>query len=90
MDAHTPATPSSGGANPVQDNVGTSTYRAGPNASPIVFGLVAVIVGALIIASETLTWSLDWSVSGPGVLAFAGLALVVIAAIGLVRRHGDV
>lgn len=87
MDANTPATPSSQGENPIQDQVGTPTRPTGPNASLIVLGLVAALFGTLIIVSESRTWHVNWSGFGPGAIVLIGVALVVVAAIGLVRRR---
>ncbi|MBC7559597.1 MAG: hypothetical protein H7270_09605 [Dermatophilaceae bacterium] len=61
----------------------------GPNASAIVVGLVALLFAGLIIARETLNWRVDWSRLGPGVIVGVGVVLVLIGAIGLIRRHDD-
>jgi len=61
----------------------------GPNASAIVVGLVAVLFAGLIVARETLNWRVDWSRLGPGAIVGIGLVMVVIGAIGLIRRHDD-
>jgi len=102
MDANTPATPPTQPTptptptppapdrSAVQDNGGTPTHPTGPNASPIALGLVAVVLGTLIIANETMTWSVDWSGLGPGAIVVVGVVLLVVGAIGLVRRHDDV
>ena len=62
----------------------------GPNASAIVLGLLAMIFGGLTIARETLGWHVDWSRLGPGGIIGIGVLMVVIGAVGLVRRHDDV
>jgi len=62
----------------------------GPNASAIVLGLLAMIFGGLAIARETLGWHVDWSRLGPGGIIGIGVLMVVIGAVGLVRRHDDV
>jgi len=62
----------------------------GPNASAIVLGLLAMIFGGLSIARETLGWHVDWSRLGPGGIIGIGVLMVVIGAVGLVRRHDDV
>ena len=82
-------------ANPVQDtptkkDVTTTTRPKGPNAAAIVLGLVAIVLGGLIIANETMDLRVDWSRLGPGGIVGIGLVLVVLGAIGLVRRHDDV
>ena len=82
-------------ANPVQDSPATKTVSSptrpkGPNASAIVLGLVAIVLGGLIIANETMDLRVDWSRLGPGGIVGIGLVLVVLGAIGLVRRHDDV
>jgi hypothetical protein len=61
----------------------------GPNASAIVVGLVAVVFAGLIIAKEALGWHVDWARLGPGGIIGIGVVMVVIGAIGLVRRHDD-
>jgi hypothetical protein len=61
----------------------------GPNASAIVVGLVAMLFAGLIIARETLNWRVDWSRLGPGVIVGIGVVMVLIGAIGLIRRHDD-
>ena len=62
----------------------------GPNVSAIVVGLVAVVFAGLIIARETMGLRIDWSRLGPGAIIGIGVVMVVIGAIGLVRRHDDV
>lgn len=61
----------------------------GPNASVIVVGLVAMLFAGLIIAKETMNWQVDWSRLGPGAIVGIGVVLVLIGAIGLIRRHDD-
>ena len=82
-------------ANPVQDSPATKTVSSptrpkGPNAAAIVLGLVAIVLGGLIVANETTGLQVDWSRLGPGGIVGIGLVLVVLGAIGLVRRHDDV
>ena len=104
MDANTPATQSfpAGGSSednpsqhgPIQDGptknkVVTPARPKGPNAAAIVLGMVALAVAALIIATETNDLRVDWSRLGPGAIVGIGLLLVVLGAIGLVRRHDD-
>jgi hypothetical protein len=74
--------------NPNQ-SVGKLTRPKGPNAAPIVLGLVALALAALIIATETMDVRVDWSGLGPGAIVGVGALLVVLGAIGLVRRHDD-
>jgi hypothetical protein len=70
--------------------VGKPTRPEGPNAAPIVLGLVALALAALIIVTETMDVQVDWSRVGPGAIVGVGALLVVLGAIGLVRRHdGD-
>jgi multisubunit Na+/H+ antiporter MnhG subunit len=88
MDSQAPVTPSGTEDVRIQD-VGTSTRPKGPNAPTIVLGLVALVLGALIIAKETMNLHIDWSGLGPGAIVAIGFVLVVIGAIGLVRRHDD-
>ena len=90
MEPNTPVTPSSADGNPIQDKVNAPARPKGPNASAIVAGLVAIILGGLIIANETTAWNVDWSGLGPGAIVVVGVVLAVIGAIGLVRRHDDV
>ena len=61
----------------------------GPNAAAIVLGLVAMLLAGLIIATETNDLRVDWSRLGPGAIVGIGLLLLVLGAIGLVRRHDD-
>ena len=82
-------------AAPVQDSPakkepGTAARPKGPNAAAVVLGLVAIVLGGLIIANETMGLEVDWSRLGPGGIVGIGLVLVVLGAIGLVRRHDDV
>jgi len=90
MEANTPVTPSSPEGTPIQDSVNAPARPKGPNASAIVAGLVAIVLGGLIIANETTAWNVDWSGLGPGAIVVVGVVLAVIGAIGLVRRHDDV
>lgn len=99
MDANTPATQSSPEGNPPQDNpvranpvannANAPARPKGPNASAVVLGLVSLVLAGLIIASEAMTWRVDWAGLGPGAIVVIGAVLVVIGAIGLVRRHDD-
>ncbi|MEP7034760.1 MAG: hypothetical protein ABI662_06965 [Dermatophilaceae bacterium] len=63
--------------------------RKGPNAGAVIFGLVAIALAGLIIASETTSLHVDWSRLGPGSIVGIGLVLVALGAVGLVRRHDD-
>ena len=104
MDTEMPVTPA-GPENSPQDEVSkTAAQRptakepvvsaparpTGPNASAIVVGLLAMIFGGVTIAKETMGWHLDWSRLGPGAIIGIGVVMVVIGAVGLVRRHDDV
>jgi len=71
------------------DKVPTPARPKGPNASAIIVGLVAMLIAGLIIANETMHLRVDWSQVGPGTIVGIGLVLVVLGAIGLVRRHED-
>lgn len=82
-----PDTASAGKAGP--DKVTTPARPKGPNASAIVVGLVAILIAGLIIANETMHLRVDWAQLGPGAIVGIGLVLVVLGAIGLVRRHED-
>ena len=105
METNTPVTPSSPDRNPIWGNniqedeatnnptkssVSTPARPKGPNAAAVVLGLVAMVVAGLIIANETTGLHVDWSRLGPGGIVGIGLLLVVLGAIGLVRRHDDV
>ena len=95
MEANTSATPQVPGSNPIQDipvkgNVSEAARLKGPNVSAIVLGLVAMLLAGLIIANETMGLQVDWSRLGPGAIVGIGLLLVVLGAIGLIRRHDDV
>ncbi len=89
MDANTPATPPAPDDNPIQDRVGAPARPKGPNSAAVVLGLVALALAALIIASETMVLRVDWSQLGPAAIVVVGGLLVVLGAIGLVRRHDD-
>ena len=94
MDDNTPVTPSAPAGNPIQDEVRGTAVKAperprGPNAAAIVIGLVAMVFAGLIIAKETMDVRVDWSRLGPGAIVGIGVVMVVIGAIGLVRRHDD-
>jgi hypothetical protein len=104
MEANTPATQPFPGDNPIEhnptpdspikdsptkDNVSTAARPKGPNAAAIVVGLVAMVLAGLIIANETMGLRVDWSRMGPGGIVGIGALLVVLGAIGLVRRHDD-
>jgi hypothetical protein len=104
MDANTPAMPSFPDGRPVEDdpiqdgpatvnptnvNVSSPARPKGPNTAAVVLGLVAMVLAGLIIANETMDLQVDWSRLGPGGIVGIGLVLVVLGAIGLVRRHDD-
>ncbi len=89
METNTPVTPSSPDDKPVQDRVNAPARPKGPNASAIVAGLVAIVLGGLIIANETTAWNVDWSGLGPGAIVVVGVVLAVIGAVGLARRERD-
>ena len=89
METNTPVTPSSPDGKPVQDRVNAPARPKGPNASAIVAGLVAIVLGGLIIANETTVWNVDWSGLGPGAIVVVGVVLAVIGAVGLARRAHD-
>ena len=61
----------------------------GPHAAPVVLGLVALAMAALVIAGETTSLRVDWSRLGPGAIVAIGVVMVVLGAVGLVRRHDD-
>src|SRR4029079_3036068 len=74
---------------PKQNVVGKPPRPHGPNPAPVVLGLVALALAALIILNETTNLRVDWSRLGPGAIVGIGALLVVLGAIGLVRRHDD-
>ena len=76
--------------NPTTVNASRLARPEGPNAGAVVLGLVAMVLAGLIIANETMNLQVDWSRLGPGGIVGVGLVLVVLGAIGLVRRHDDV
>jgi hypothetical protein len=76
-------------ASPIQDRVSQPASHKGPNASPVVLGVVALALAALVIGQETMDLTVDWSRLGPGAIVVIGIVMVVIGAIGLVRRHDD-
>jgi hypothetical protein len=86
----TPLTYSSPGErpdSPVQDTVTAPSRPKGPNASPVILGLVALLFAGLVIAQETLGLRVDWSRMGPGTIVGIGVVMVLIGAVGLARRH---
>ena len=82
------STPQTGVSTP-QTGLSKPVRPKGPNVSAIVLGLVALVLAAAIIASETLDLQVDWSRLGPGAIVGIGVLFVVLGAIGLVRRHDD-
>lgn len=76
-------------SDPNQNVVVKPARPKGPNAAPIVLGLLALALAALIILNETMDVRVDWSRLGPGAIVGVGALLVVLGAIGLVRRHDD-
>jgi hypothetical protein len=84
----TVTTPSPAG-DPTQNKVEPAGRPQGPNASAIVVGLVAAVLAGLIIAEQTMNWRVDWSRVGPGTIVGVGLVMVLIGAIGLLRRHDN-
>jgi hypothetical protein len=89
MDYNAPATPSSPSREPIRDKVGPPSRPTGPNASAIILGLVAMLLAGLVIARETMDLTVDWSRLGPGTIIGLGVVMVVIGAVGLVRRRHD-
>ncbi len=77
-------------ASPVQDTVNPPARPKGPNAIPAVLGLVVLVLAAAVIAQETMNLTVDWSRLGPGAIIAIGVLMVVIGAVGLVRRHDDI
>lgn len=78
------------GDNTIQDKVDSGKAPAppsGPNASAIVVGLVAMVLAGLVIAKETMGFHVDWSRLGPGAVVGLGVVMLLIGAIGLVRRQ---
>ena len=95
MDDNTPATTPTPAGGPTQDKVTPRAVKAparpkGPNTSPIAVGLVAMVLAALIIATETMDLRVNWSQVGPGMIVGIGVVMVVIGAIGLLVRHDKV
>lgn len=86
----TAAAPQDQPVSPTQDTVSPPAGPRGPNASPIVLGLVALVLAGLVIAAETMNLTVDWSRLGPGAFIAIGVLMVVIGAVGLVRRHDDI
>jgi protein-S-isoprenylcysteine O-methyltransferase Ste14 len=94
MDDNTPETQSFTGGNPlsgspIQDKANQPARPKGPNASAIAVGVVAILLAGLIITSETMTMRVDWLSLGPGAIVVIGVVLLLVGAIGLVRRSDD-
>ena len=85
----TPSQPTGDQIAQVQDKVKPPSRPTGPNASAIIAGLVAILLAGLVIARETMNLRVDWSRTGPGTIVGLGVVLVVIGAVGLVRRRSD-
>jgi hypothetical protein len=90
MDDNSCVTQSSPAGSPMQDKVTPPARPKGPTASAIVAGLVAMVLAGLVIAKETMGLSINWSRLGPGAIVGIGAVMVVIGAIGLVRRRDNV
>ena len=90
MDDNTRVRPPTPAGNPIQDEATAPARPKGPNASAIVVGLVAMVLAGLIIARETTGLRVDWSRLGPGGIVGIGIVMVVIGAIGLVRRRDQI
>ena len=72
---------------PNQDVVNKPARPKGPNAAPVVLGLVALALAAVIILNETTGLRVDWSRLGPGAMVGIGALFVVLGIVGLVRRR---
>ena len=95
MEDNTPATTSTPTGSPTQDKLTAPAVKSaarpkGPNTSPIVVGLVAMVLAGLIIATETMDLRVNWSQVGPGMIVGIGVVMVAIGAIGLLRPHDKV
>jgi hypothetical protein len=87
-----PATPASREdepVSPIQDTISPPARPKGPNAAPVVLGLVALVLAALVIAEETMNLTFDWSRLGPAGIITIGVVMALIGGVGLVRRHDD-
>ncbi len=81
---------------PVPTAAGITGEQSGPIGSPgptrrinlagLVIGLFCLVVGVLVIAREQFQWKVDWQLHGPVVLIGAGILLVALGALGLIRR----
>jgi hypothetical protein len=89
MDDNAPVTRPTPAGNRTRDLTKPQTGPQGPYAAPVVLGLLAVTFAGLVIAKEAMSWSVDWSRFGPAVIVGAGIVMVVIGVIGLVRRDGS-
>jgi hypothetical protein len=69
-----------------KESVSPPARPRGPNGSAIVLGLLVLVLGALIIATETANLRVDWLALGPGAIIGVGAVLVLLGAVGLVRR----
>jgi hypothetical protein len=81
------STGNNAGADAPGPDATVATRPSGPNTSAVVVGLVAMVFAGLTIAKETMGLRIDWSRLGPGAIVGIGVVMVVLGAIGLVRRH---
>ena len=89
MDDNSPVTQPGAAGSPIQDTLTPPARPKGPNASAVVVGLVAMVLAGLIIAKEATGLSVNWSRLGPGAIVGIGVVMVLIGAIGLVRRRDN-
>jgi len=89
MEDNVPVTQPNPAGSPIQDKARPRARPKGPNASAVVIGLVAMLLAGLIIAKETMGLTVNWSRLGPGAIVGIGAVMVLIGAIGLVRRRDN-
>jgi hypothetical protein len=88
--AATPAPRVDQADSPIQDTISPPARPKGPNVAPVVLGVVALVLAALVIAEETMKLTVNWSRLGPAAVITIGVVMVLFGAVGLVRRHDDV
>lgn len=65
------------------------TRPTGTSWATVILGLVALVVGGLVLTVQTVDLDVDWSIATPAVFVGAGGLLVVLGLIALMNRRGQ-